>query len=185
MNNSTVNEIQELLKKSQFSECHSICINASSSKVWDSIYNTKVYGSWYIKIVVWLRTLPIRKNVKYSPTKPIFDLNEMPNFLRLYENPPNELYLAMIGRLWKLNGGLIRVDKHQFTNFDKKHINKLIWCFRVEEQRNSQSILYTETKVWCSSKYSFICFFLYWLMIRVFSGLIRKEILKAISQNCS
>ena len=176
---------EKLIKKAHFSESHRILINASSYEVWDAIHKTKVYGSWFIRFVVWLRMLPVKKNLRNSSNYTIFDLDGMPNFLRLGEIPPSEICLGMIGRFWKINGGLIKVQRDQFANCNERHINKLLWSFYIIGKKNSESILSTETQIWCSSFYSWFRFLPYWLIIRLFSGLIRKEILKDISKNCN
>ena len=60
---------------------------------------------------------------------------------------------------------------------------KVVWNFYLEELSSNQIKLSTETRVLCMSPFAKLTFGLYWMMIKPFSGVIRKKMLQIIKQD--
>jgi hypothetical protein len=60
---------------------------------------------------------------------------------------------------------------------------KAVWNFQCEKLGENKTKVSTETRVLCVAPITKITFRLYWLMIKPFSGLIRKKMLKIIKND--
>lgn len=103
-------------------------------------------------------------------------------FIILAEVPDKELVIGLVGRFWSLTGELQSLDVEGFRSFDRRGYAKTTWNFSLEQQGENVTRLATETRVLCLDSASQRMFRFYWLLIRPFSGIIRKEPLRAIKQ---
>lgn len=104
-------------------------------------------------------------------------------FILLGERPNEELLLGLVGRFWTPTGELRRLDRDGYRTFNKPGFAKAAWNFSLSEQSDGFVVLETETRVLCLDDVSRGRFRLYWLLIGKFSGLIRREILRAVKRN--
>ncbi len=102
-------------------------------------------------------------------------------FVLLEEDPPRELVLGLVGRFWTPGGDVQRVDPAGFLAFERPGFAKVAWNLRVEP-RAGGALLATETRILCLDARSRRRFRLYWMAIRFGSGLIRREMLRAIRE---
>ena len=58
----------------------------------------------------------------------------------------------------------------------------IFWNFSFESLPGKQTIIRTETRILCLTKSSKIFFSIYWLFVKPFSGIIRKEMLRLIKR---
>jgi hypothetical protein len=101
-------------------------------------------------------------------------------FTAIVENPDEVVY-AGIGRPWSVGGGMQPVEGAQsFRDFAEPGWAKMLVNFRVADGELS-----TETRVWLTDAGSRRAFGAYWLVIRPFSGLIRRAWLKAAARRAS
>jgi hypothetical protein len=85
---------------------------------------------------------------------------------------------AGIGRPWSVRGGMRPVaDARSFREFAEPGWAKMAVNFRVAD-----GVLSTETRVWLTDAASRRAFIAYWLVIRPFSGLIRRAWLTAAAR---
>jgi len=103
-------------------------------------------------------------------------------FVILGELPNQELVLGLIGRFWSLRGDLQKIDPNAFKKFDRAGFAKAVWNFSLSPQPNGGTRVKTETRIHCLDVGSYQRFRRYWLVIGPFSGLIRKEILRALKK---
>ncbi|OLB73686.1 MAG: hypothetical protein AUI14_25510 [Actinobacteria bacterium 13_2_20CM_2_71_6] len=95
-----------------------------------------------------------------------------------------ELVYAGIGRPWSIRGGMRPVepsggvDAVDFIAFDEPGWAKMAVNFRVAD-----GALTTETRVWLTDASARRAFAAYWLVIRPFSGLIRRTWLTATARH--
>ncbi len=59
---------------------------------------------------------------------------------------------------------------------------KIYWNFRFKEISPTQTIVGTETRIYCLTSKAKRKFSVYWFFVKPFSGLIRKEILRMIEK---
>ena len=170
----------KFVKKYHFKEFHFIDIPTSKVIVWDELLNINLRSNLFISFFISLRTLFIKN--KDESLKSIFNLRKMDNFIKLGSIDYQEISLGMAGKFWKLNGGIIKSNINQFSYLKEKDFAKLIWSFKLEEF-DGNTILYTETRVWCSSIKARLYFSIYWFFIYLISTYIRLYILKNVKKN--
>ncbi|HEY0005420.1 MAG TPA: hypothetical protein VGB17_11475 [Pyrinomonadaceae bacterium] len=101
-------------------------------------------------------------------------------FILLGERPQEELLLGLAGRFWKPSGELRRLDAEEFRNFNEPGYAKAAWNFSLSEQADGSVLLETETRVSCLDETSRRRFRLYWMIVGPFSGLLRRDMLRAL-----
>lgn len=103
-------------------------------------------------------------------------------FVLLDEVPNRELVLGLVGRFWLPSGEIQIVEAKDFRSFERSGYAKAVWNFSVEPQGAGVTRLATETRVFCLDEQSRRKFRLYWLFIMPFSGIIRREALRAVKR---
>lgn len=113
-----------------------------------------------------------------------FDIDnfEKTRFILLGEKMNEELLLGLVGRFWTPTGELQRLDRDGYLNFNQPGYAKAAWNFSLIERTDRSTFLETETRVYCTDEVSRKWFRIYWFFIGGFSGVIRREILKAIKK---
>ncbi|MCP4105749.1 MAG: hypothetical protein GY749_09455 [Desulfobacteraceae bacterium] len=170
MTNDTL--IDKYLPKYSFNEYHEILIESSIEKVYEISKNFDLSKSKLIKFLFKLRGLPTKRmNLQGF----ISDIG----FTNLEENFPTE----------NLIGFWAKTKIEPVTGYDDFISNtisarvKVVWNFHLEKLSSTQVKLSTETRVLCVSPVTKITFGLYWLIIKPFSGVIRKKMLQIIKQD--
>ena len=90
-----------------------------------------------------------------------------------------EVVMAAVGQPWKWRGGM-RPSAPDFRTFAERGYAKMALNYRLED-----GVLSTETRVYLTDDTSKRAFRRYWLLIRPFSGLIRRAWLRAIAKRAS
>jgi hypothetical protein len=106
-------------------------------------------------------------------------------FLPLGERPGREIAFGLVGRFWTPSGGRVRVTSAEFRDFARPGYAKVVWTFAVAEEAPGMTRLVTETRVACIDGASRRRFRIYWLLVRPFSGLIRRAMLEAVAREAS
>jgi len=92
---------------------------------------------------------------------------------------------GLVGRFWEIwsgDFGLVAVARpDEFLACNTPRTAKLVIGFSAEPV-GAETVLTTETRVYCPDRYSLIMFTPYWLAIRPVSGLLRRRALGAIKQ---
>lgn len=105
---------------------------------------------------------------------------ERAGFHVIAERPPSELVIGLLGRFWTPRGGLHpTVGEADFRAGPPPGKALAGWNFTVISHGDGTTALATETRVWCAPD-ARASFRLYWLLVRPGSGLIRREMLRAI-----
>jgi hypothetical protein len=134
------------------------------------------------EVPVFRALVAVRSLGTFSSTagRPILDDFTRTGFSPIVENP-DEIVYAGIGRPWSVRGGMRPVETAQsFRDFAEPGWAKMAVNFRVAD-----GVLSTETRVWLTDPGSRRAFGAYWLVIRPFSGLIRRAWLKAAARRAA
>jgi hypothetical protein len=102
-------------------------------------------------------------------------------FTRLAETPAEELVFGLVGRFWRLDGGLRKVAAADFPTFREPGFAKAAWnllCAETADPAVTQ--LSTETRVVCFGDAARRKFLLYWRLVEPFSGAIRWSLLRGV-----
>ena len=90
----------------------------------------------------------------------------------------DEVLLGFVGQPWRVFGGSMpRVARDEWLAFREPGYVKAVMNFRAAD-----GVLETETRIRATSESARRRFRLYWLVIRPFSGLIRRTWLRAIAR---
>jgi hypothetical protein len=162
------------LRNYHFAEKHSIDIMATPQEIWPMIDKMDFSGSPIIKFLFTLRGMPAKMMRS--------DGLEEGRFIRLDKKENEEIIIGLIGQFWRPNGNLQKFDPSQFVLFDIPGYTKGTWSFTLTATGNHETKLETETRVFCTDDKALTKFNSYWFFIKMFSGIIRKEILRGIKK---
>jgi hypothetical protein len=120
------------------------------------------------------RVLMRARGMRADTARPLLE-QAMRTFAVLAEEPGRELVIGSVGRPWRLRGGVRRDALADFAAFREPGYAKMVLNFRFDG-----STLSTETRVHLTDAASRRRFRVYWLIVRPFSGLVRRIWLRAI-----
>jgi hypothetical protein len=170
--------------------CHVIRIAAPPEHVFSCLW-TANFDHWGVTRALYgLRTLPAflgspkgtwRRFLKEG-RRPHFTLEDLlaNGFAVLGEESGQELVLGTVGRFWRAHGQLCATNPERFVTPAPPGTAKAAWNFTVRSDPNGGTELRTETRVLCADAATRRRFRAYWMLIRPFSGLIRREMLAAV-----
>jgi hypothetical protein len=105
-------------------------------------------------------------------------------FLEIARVPEEEIVLAIAGSFWLPHAPVLRDWKaEEFTALAPDGAAKAAWNFYLTAE-GTETRLSTETRVLCFGRAARMQFRLYWFVIGLFSGWIRKEMLEMVKRNC-
>ena len=165
--------IDEFLPEYDFVETHGISIRAGAAEIYRVANEIDFSESLIIRWLFRLRGLSAANVTLKSLKSSRFEI--------LGERLDREMVLGIVGRFWKPRGDLQKIDAGSFKSFDRSGFAKAVWNFSLNEAGN-ETRLTTETRIKCLDSDSRKSFGFYWLFIRPFSGLIRREMLKTIKR---
>jgi hypothetical protein len=162
--------LDEVLPEWHFRERHRRHVDAEPARVFAAVHEVTLAEMPVVRVLVRMRGMHARG------ARPILDEMGRAGFALEAERPLRELVFAAVGQPWKLRGGRRRpgVD---FRTFREPGYAKMAFDFRLDG-----STLSTETRVLLTDARSRRAFRRYWLVIRPFSGLIRRVWLRAIAR---
>jgi hypothetical protein len=104
------------------------------------------------------------------------------SFYKLKESHGREIVIGIIGQFWKPVANTVTINNlDEFLSFERNGYCKAAINLRILEQKNGICVLSTETRV-LSFGYAKDRFRSYWQVIKPFSGMIRREILRKIKK---
>jgi hypothetical protein len=174
--------IDELLPEWQFSERHRIRTTAPAAALLASAERV-TWGE--VPVMRALMRIRSAGRLRLDGQGRILDDMSTIGFT-VVDRTPNELVVAALGRPWARGGGRAPRLSEQldpaafFVDFATPGWAKMIANFRVADGE-----LTTETRVLLTDDRSRRAFSRYWLVIRPFSGLIRRRWLAAIARQAS
>jgi hypothetical protein len=162
--------LSEVLPEYDFRERHARRIDAPPERVFAAVRELSADDTPAVRLLFRLRGL------RGDTARPIFDQMERFGFEILAEEPGRELVVAAIGQPWKLRGGA-RPRGVDFRTFAEPGYAKMALNWRLVD-----GTLTTETRVQLTDGTARRSFRRYWLVVRPFSGLIRRAWLRAIAR---
>lgn len=176
--------IDSFAPKADATEIHRISIRASRQAVYSALWTADLGGSWVIKSLMFLRSMPafLARRFESPPRNQKITLQTLldSGFGLLAEEPTEEIVLGITGRFWRPAGNLSAFNRADFDRPVPAGFARGIWNFSVNDEAQGRTILQTETRVVCGDPTSRRKFLAYWLIIRPFSGLIRLIMLRRV-----
>jgi hypothetical protein len=165
-------------------------IAASPARVYASLW-TANFDHWGVTRALYaVRTLPsfpaepheTWRRFRDELFRQHFSLDGMlsEGFALLEERSDEELVLGTVGRFWRARGELCATNPDRFRAPGPSGTAKAAWNFEVNRRADGTTELRTETRVLCADVATRRRFRGYWLVIRPFSALIRREMLAAV-----
>jgi hypothetical protein len=177
-------ELDGLFPRYDFSERHRIRIAAGPAAV-DRALRTFTLGETPIaRALMTVRALPAllsgRRLTWPRSDEPFFARTLGPSRVLLADRPGYRV-VGLAGPMWALRGRLVRFeDAPAFEAFDAPGNVKAVLAFAITAAGDDGTQLATETRVLAMDPDSRRRFARYWFVIRPWSGLIRREWLRAI-----
>jgi hypothetical protein len=182
--------IDDYLPEYHAREYHETTVRAAGTEVYAALWSADYGESLIVQALLGLRGLPSlfagprgmpgRMPPGEPPRRLTLEAFSHGGFHLLAEEPGRELLIGLVGRFWTPSGGLTATDAERFRQPLPAGTAKAAWNFTVEEIRPGRARLATETRVFCSDGASLRAFRCYWIVIRPFSGLIRRFMLRAV-----
>lgn len=174
--------IDELMPHAHFAERHAVRVAAPPERAWRAVRALDLGGSPVVRALFALRSLPAlltRRRAGGTGLGTSMEGLLRSGFVLLAEDPPREIVLGLAGRFWTPGGGIVRVEPEAFPAFDGPGLALAAWSFTVLPAAGG-SLVATETRVRCTDEDARRDFARYWRVIRPFSGLVRREALRAV-----
>ena len=176
--------MEKFLPHHQFIERHQTTVRCGPGELLNIIQSFEPPPDRLTDIAISLRQLPSRllhlmTRSQLPPPAPFTKANFSP----LGRDGDREIVGGLVGRFWNFwrpDFGLLAVNgPSEFLACNPPKTAKLVIGF-LAEQVGEDTLLTTETRVYCPDRYSLIMFTPYWLIIRPVSGLLRRRALAAI-----
>lgn len=168
-------------------EVHRREVPQAPAVAWDALWRADLGGSRIVRGLMLLRGLPrlVLGGFRW-PRRRAFTLESVieAGFGRLAEDPGREIVLGIAGRFWRPAGNVDPFDAEVFAAPVQPGRARALWNFRVVPRESGGSVLHTETRIVCGDPASRRKFRAYWLVVRPFSGLIRRMMLRAVAAEC-
>jgi hypothetical protein len=164
------------------SKRHSIEITAPRERVYEELLRYDFGGSAVTGLLMGLRGYGFRmKRARKADHPSLPEKLERFGFTLLEERTGEELVFGLIGKFWRLEGGLKHVSADEFTAFREPGFAKAAWNLRVGSGLHLPHCeLSTETRVLCLGEGARRKFLRYWSLIEPFSGAIRRSLLRGV-----
>jgi hypothetical protein len=170
-----VTAIDEWLPQYQVGSSYSILVRASAEKTFAAVKHANFSDLPIVRGLMRLRGYRIGGTVPDSAAQN----SVRGSFLALAEVPQREVLLGIVGRFWKLDGGIVRgLAADEFADFHREGYAKAVWNFSLAPADGGTQ-LRTETRVQTFGRAATVKFRTYWLFVGPFSGVIRKAMLRA------
>jgi hypothetical protein len=165
--------LDRLLPEYQFAERHKTLVRANRQEVWRALHEVTPTEMALTRILFGVRTLPARLAGarRAGSAGPWLPSLLRSGFKVMAETPEQELVLGTSGRFWERRarprpqpdpgGAVAAMD------------------FRLEDTQGG-TLLTTETRVAVEDQAARRRFAFYWVVIRIGSGLIRRDLLHAV-----
>jgi hypothetical protein len=166
--------IDEFLPNYDIRERRRIEVNAPIDITYATARRLDISEARLSMILFRLRGIPVGR----------FDIDSFQRmrFILLGEKMNEELLLGLVGCFWTPTGELQRLDRDGYLKFNQPGYAKAAWNFSLTKRTDRSTFLETETRVYCMDEASRKRFRIYWFFIGGFSGVIRREILKAVKK---
>lgn len=163
--------LDRLMPHCDFVERHATVVRAAPERIYAAIRRADLARHPVTRALLVLRGLG-RGGKKFNLDSFIGD-----GFGILAEDPPREIVLGVQGPFWRPGCKLHTVTAETFRTSVPDGTARAAWNFLIEPDGRVS----TETRILCADD-ARLKFRLYWMIIRPFSGLIRRMMLRAIRE---
>jgi hypothetical protein len=171
--------IDDFLPTYDVNEVHSVTTRAAPASVMQAIRELTPREVPLLVALMAVRSLPAVLRGRRPPVRGrLLDGFRRAGFAELHA-APDELVFGGIGRFWRADGGLRRVEAYEFREFAEPGWAKAAFNFEVERV-GERTVVTTETRIAATDDASRRSFGRYWRLIGPGSAVIRVAWLRAI-----
>ena len=164
--------IDKYLPQYTFNESHEIVVNSPIENVYHIAKDFDLSKSKIIEFLFKIRGLPTKRLNLQNFIEDI-------GFTNLEEKYPYESLIGFWARV-----KIVKIPSYEdFSNNSISPWLKVVWNFQFEKLEKDKTKVSTETRVLCVAPITKFTFGLYWTIIKPFSGLIRRKMLKIIKDD--
>jgi hypothetical protein len=179
--------LDALLPRYGFSERHARVIRREPRAVYDAFTALTLGELPVSRRLFAVRSLPARlvgrRGLPSRLNVPLLEQFLDLGFVLLVDVPGEELAAGVIGQMWRRGGRtVIPSDGEAFVAFAEPGFVKVALTFRFIDQADGTTLAETETRVAATDPTARRGFGRYWWLIRGFSGLIRRDWLRATAR---
>jgi len=170
-------------------EYHATRVRAPAPVVWEALWQADI-GGRVAQALFALRALPAalagsrdaRARLNVRGPRPALTLAGIArgSFVVLGERAGNDVVLGVTGRFWRPNAVVLSTDPRRWGAGPPAGAAQGAWSFTLTPQSPTETLLATETRVRCADAAARRAFRAYWLVVRPFSGLLRRLMLRAV-----
>ena len=176
--------LDEIIPAWHYRNHHQIVVDSPAAVVATSVESLNLArdSSWFVRALFRARGLSFPRGA--TPREALVATG----FSVLGERPGREIVFGIAGKFWapREMANLVRVpDADAFRAFARPGQAKGAMNIRVDPLEDERTRLRTETRVWCSDRRARRLFLAYWTLIRIPSGLIRTDMLRAIARHAT
>jgi hypothetical protein len=188
--------LDEVLPEFDFRSRHSLRVTAPPESVWWAVerYDLSRDASLLVRCPLRLRGIPVPRGsirealggsgfavlAERSGEEIVAGSVRLPTFSRSLPLPEETT-----GRSWAIRERANMeepADLDAFKAFDRSGWTKAAACIRIERLDDGSTNLVTESRVQCVDDGARRRFALYWTLVNVFSGWIRRDMLRAVAR---
>jgi hypothetical protein len=168
--------LDAVLPEYRHAEVHATVARATPEALWAALQTTTVGELRLTRVLTRVRGLP-----QSAGRTPFLEAMTR-RFTPLVDLPPRLLVAGGAGQPWKLRGGqdVPVADVAALAAFDRPGFVLIVASFEVEAAGDGRARLRTETRVQPTDAGAARAFMPYWYAIRAGSGLIRRDLLRAV-----
>lgn len=164
--------LNRLLPAYQFSEHHWVTVSASPAAAFAAVAAVDLTDSGLARALMAVWRIPARLFMDNVPQRGM----SVNDFIPLAHEPPTELVRGLIGGVKRRDWIAKDFESYTGPGF------KLAWSFWVTDLGDGRCRIDTQTRVLCCDDATRRWFTLYWIIIRLPSGAIRRDLLRIIKQ---
>jgi hypothetical protein len=178
--------LDQLIPRPHVLELDRVRVPAPAEAVWEKVRHGELAQARPIRALFTLRSLMMRDRTGASPTIRIDDLRsstDRPGFQILRDDPPRELAVGAIGKVWRLRIPFVHVSSaHDYAAFTRPGFVKVAWAIRVMPFDADTCHIEVEVRVHATDTQSWRKCRCYFWLIGPFSRYIRRSLLKTIAR---
>jgi hypothetical protein len=175
------------LPRYDFRERHSRVIGTEPHVVYEAFKAMTPCEMPVSRLLFAVRSLPARlagqRGLPSQAEIPLLDQFLDMGFVLLADVPGQELIAGVISQMWRRGGRTVSPDDPEaFASFTERGFVKAAMSFRFIGPGDGTTLAETETRVAATDAAARRGFGRYWIVIRGFSGLIRRDWLRAVAR---
>ncbi len=178
--------LEKLLATPRLAEIDHADLAAPPERVWELLRHGNLGRSPLVRALFAVRTLPDRLRGRNEEVRLCLDdivsSPDKPGFQILGEEPPHEVAVGAIGKVWHLEIPFVHVpDAERFAAFEEPDFVKVAWAIRIEPRGEHGSRVEFEVRIDATDEEAWRKFRRYFRVIGPGSHFIRRTMLASLA----